>query len=360
VLVAYLFRSGEIKLRHRGAYAESENSIDLFIKPSLYEAVTIEQSLVLDTETVTKASEIARKLFTDYPPATLRELADHIRKNLGVWKNAIATYQENVSHDPALYPGVPEMAEILAIIQGLIKQNQDDELITTVGSQAALLLHAADQFKKIDAFYQNQVRIWREAQRTCAKASLVAGQFDSVPEFGEAYRSICTILADKNPYDRIKDLGPAIASLDHIQEKALVESRKKVQAKVAELRETVTPICAELSLSPEETYKVKTRLNHLYEQAAKEANLAQLEIMMTQGSQAAYNDAVTVLQSFRQTPKQDNTSDPIRERPTENVRLTGLTDMKTLSSTAEVDRFVEQLRNKLKQKIAEGKLIKIE
>ena len=163
----------------------------------------------------------------------------------------------------------------------------------------------------------------------------------------------------------------------------MVESRDKALAKIDGYRDSLTPECEQLKLSPEKTYEVKSKLNRLHDQCAHEVNLSQLEMVIASGAESAFNDALNALISLRQTAQQpkieptgSRDNDPrtvsavkpetaayketVYEKQVETVRIISLLSMKEIETPAEVDATVEELRSRLKRFIAQGKKIRLE
>ncbi|HPX47903.1 MAG TPA: BREX system P-loop protein BrxC, partial [Treponemataceae bacterium] len=139
VLIAYLFRQGEVLVWHNSGYPEPAACIDLFIKSSLYDKVRIEKAVGIEDAVLENVTKTVQTLFIDYPPATMRDLAQHIRKELGNWQQNVRSWKETTLHNPASYPGTETLKEIGLKIAELMKCTLDTDLITTFNSESEAL-----------------------------------------------------------------------------------------------------------------------------------------------------------------------------------------------------------------------------
>lgn len=387
-LLALLFRADEIKL-FKGGFLEPSKALDCFIKPSLYDAVSISRSRVLGQEVLDAAQEAARALFQDFAPATTRELAEHVRKHLAAWQARLRDWQKLIEHDPKQYPGVGAMQSIMDFAQGLKQISLAEELVETLAAKSAELSAVYAEYKRIAEFYGNQIGIWRKAQKLLEAIKPSRTQLEHEPSAKEAISRLESILGQAEPYDRIKDLAPAMDLVQKALDAAIQATRHALKAAIDEYRDQLTPLCDELGLSPEENYTVKERLNHLYSRAPLETSLAGLELLRSTQVDLAYNHAIKTLQEFRQAKaaveakKAEAKKEPVSptgaeiaaERPpkspapvaksvqapviTEALAAKDLIGGREIRTTGDVDQLVEQLRAALKKKLAEGKLIRI-
>jgi hypothetical protein len=375
VLVAYLFRQGEVKIRHGGKYMEPSACVDLFVKSSLYEKVTIERCRVLDNEILEAAGIVAHAMFDEYPPTTLRELSKYIKDHLAKWEQNLRSWRETVQHDTSMYPGIALLKELHDTVTRLQKISLDDELLTAIKDEKDDLVRCALSYHTLESFFSGQIRLWREAARIYNQAKPFAERLSGKAGFMDAFSLVGAILSDSEPWAKIKDLSPLANTLEKIQEAAMVESRAAAIAKVDAFRESLTPECEQLKLSPEKTYEVKAKLNRLHDQCAHEVNLAQLEMVIVSGAESAFNDALNALISQRQTAQQPKSEprtvsavkpetvaykDTVYEKQVETVRIASFLSMKELDTPADVDTVVEELRSRLKRFIAQGKKIRLE
>jgi hypothetical protein len=390
VLLALLFRSDEIKL-FRGSYLVPSNALDCFIKPSIYDSVSISRSRVLDQEILAAAQALAQSVFQDFAPPTIRELADHVRKHLGIWQAKLKDWQKLVEHDPKQYPGVSTIQAILDYILPLIQMSLADELIETLAVKKAELESIYADYKRIAEFYGNQITVWRKAQKLLEAIKPNRTHLEQDSTAATSIARLESILGDTQPYDRIKDLVPAFDIVQHALDAAIQAACETLKKTIDDYRDQLTPLCDELGLSPDENFKVKERLNHLYSRAPFESNLASLELLRTTQVDLAYDYAIKTLQDFRDakakiqtriqepsnagaiagikpgvvypsdtTPPRAVAETPLRAIPVLTMKARDLIGGKDVSSTDEVESLVAKLRATLKQALAQGKRIRIE
>jgi hypothetical protein len=390
LLLALLFRADEVRL-FRGSFLEPSKALECFIKPSLYDSVSISRSRVIGQEVLAAAQSLAQSLFQEFAPATTRELADHVRKHLGGWQARLKDWQKLVEHDPKQYPGVSTIQSVLDLILPLSQMTLADELVEAVAAKQAELEAVHSDYKRIAEFFSNQISIWRKARKLLDAIQPNRAQLEEDERAATALSQLESILGDAKPYDRIKDLAPAIDVVQQALEAAIHTARDALKKTIDEYRDQLTPLCDELGLTPEESYKVKEKLNQLHSRAPLESNLASLELLRTAQVNLAYDNAIAILQVLREaktvaaakkqetgkttiradgigftaeTPSgQKDTSFPDKvKKPAilvESLQAKDLITPQEIRTTVEVDHLVEQLRAKLKKKLAEGKVIRI-
>lgn len=361
VIIAYLLQQGKILIQHNGRYVEGTACIDLFIKPSLYDKVQIEKAIELDHEVLDKAFETVRSLFIDYPPTTTHELAQHIRSNLNTWQQKLKSWKDTISIDPASFPSSAVLQKIFDKILDLLKESLDTNLIDIFSKKSTELIDMGEEYRKLESFHTNQIRIWRESMLLLQKVTPVKYMLIDQDGFTKAYDTIHGVLNEPSPWDIIKNLGPANQTVIQSYENELTRIRERAQGKIDEFREALEPECITLALDPDKKYSVKSRLNQLYDQCKDEKNLSTLHTIFIYEAEKAYNTGLEVLQRIRHSSiKPENVSTPADEKFLEHVKIVELFNFISLETPAEVDAFVEDLRSKLKRYIAQGKIISLE
>ena len=266
-----------------------------------------------------------------------------------------------------------------------------DELVETLAAKKAELESTYADYKRIAELSGNQISVWRKAQKLLEAIKPNRAELEQDGTVVASIVLLESILGDAKPYDRIKDLAPAIDSLQHALDAAIQAAREALKKTIDEYRDQLTPLCDEVGLNPEENFKVKEKLIHLYNRAPLESNLASLELLRTTQVDLAYDYAIKTLQDFRdakaaleakkreaeKTPKVAGGAGSVAETPggqkgaslpehankptvlVESMQAKDLIGSQEIRTTADVDRLVEQIRAMLKKKLAEGKRIKI-
>jgi len=300
-------------------------------------------------------------------------------------------WQKLVEHDPKQYPGVSTIQAILDLILPLSQMTLADELVETLVAKKSDLESVYSDYKRIAEFYGNQITVWRKAQKLLETIKPNRAQLEQDDTAATSIAQLESILGDAQPYDRIKDLTPALDSVQQALDAAVQAARNALKKNIDEYRDQLTPLCDELGLSPEENFKVKEKLNHLYSRAPLESNLAGLELLRTTQVSIAYDYAIKTLQDFREAKAAEEArrqeaekikannggvgfaaetsgghkGTPIPEhvsKPTvlvESMQAKDLIGSQEILTTTDVDRLVEKIRTTLKKKLAEGKRIKI-
>ena len=377
VLVALMFRLDEVKL-FKGGYIELNRAMDCFVKSSLYNSVSVTLSRKIADDTLAGAQALAKGIFVDFAPGTARELAEHFRSHFRLWNVRLSDYLRSVEHEPSRYPGVDMAREIQSLIKPFLQTSQNDELIETLNAKSAELKTASEHYSLIDGFFGNQITLWREAQKLLEEIKPNREKLQEDAEVSTAISLIEAITGDVAPYNRIKDLSAAIKSIEAKIDTMVEEAREGLRAKLEEYRNRLTPLCEELKLSPENSYTVKAKLNQLLSQVDNEINLSRIELMGSALAEKAFDDAIVVLQAFRNASAPKNAipesktnvsgeqarSQPVfaaeKPQPVEIVHFQDLIGRQELRTTEDVDRFVNSLRATLKQKLAQGKRIRLE
>jgi hypothetical protein len=300
VLLAFMLRFDEIKLM-KGSSVTFEKAADYLVKSSLYDGVSVVKNRIIGEATIQAAKTLAGEIYSDFAPSGTRELAEFIRERFRKWDNNLSDNLRTTEHDPDAYPGIKDMKDIKDTIKSLVSITQNTELIESFASKDAELKAAAETYGMIDEFYSTQVTAWRNARQLMNLANPNRATLSIDKDVAAAFKTVSEILDMKAPYKLVKDMAPAVLIIKKAIDETTEKARKELQAKVDRFREELNPLCKDMYLTPEDMYLVKEKLNHLYNQAEQESNLAQLDLMTNTLAEKAYDDAITVLQGIRKS-----------------------------------------------------------
>ena len=254
-----------------------------------------------------------------------------------------------------MHPGSHEIKEALKYINKvLLAQNDNIALVNTICDLEDDLLDTKDDMINVKNFYQSQIKLYDNALNL--KHDVMDYEKDylyEIPAIKDAIERIndITKISNNFKYNRIPGLNDCIST---IQE----ERNKVIDAKKAELNDLVDSCLNEVHLKADNEDKLKAELNnaiHQFDSRKQEISrlnsLVQLDAKkntMTALKDNIINKMDRILNTDENThvdPVQP--VKPVKPKKVRQVQRAVVFNQANLSSKEDIDRYVQNIKNKL-------------
>ena len=200
---------------------------------------------------------------------------------------------------------------------------------------------SAEDMEEIETFFKSQRTIFDAARKLQRDLHNEIDYFAADVEANEKIREISDILAMAKPYARIKDLTDLMQGVRTAYDKLLTEKRKYVQGIITECMSQVHTLAGGDSRVNEQVRQSDARFTEYKQRVGGATSLTVLDATITQSLN--YKDQIMVQIESKLNYK----AAPPPPQKIVKIRRDVLFPFKTLTSSEEVDQYLDEIRKKL-------------
>lgn len=301
----------------------------------------------------------------------LRESRDFLRELLGVMdvprdENGLIrfvteTFEERQEHyrqllaeyDKGRYPQREVLKAALEMAESVLSQRRDNvALMTRMLQQRDDLLDSGEDMEDIETFFRTQRPVFDNAGQELERISRERDYFEGDADALGALREMASILGMEKPYGRIGELPELTARVK-------ASYGKLMEAKLLEVAENIRQCLEEIHLAekgtPLEGKEIMRQAENQYRQkqaAAESADtLTQLDAIIAQAQnlrRVTCNRLLALVEPAVPPQKPDRLEKPAAPAVVRMSRRE-LCGPRQLKSREEIDRYVEEIREKLRR-----------
>ncbi len=370
-LVARLFKLQEIKLQYGAEYLDAtDKEIPNYLtKRTEIEKLVIIKRILVAAELLLRARNIGRNVFdhsalSQDEDGLMRQLKELMAQEIGEINAAISRYQHGK------YPGKAALASCLDILKKIAEVKVAVEFFKTLVEKEAELNTAILEVKKVKGFFNNQLPHFEKA----VKMLYIYKDNETYvldKEINDTVDKVRAIVENPNPYSEIMQLPVLVAKFNERFAQLLQENcqpiKARIQADYAQVKEEL------LKYDLKNSFKEQIRkpFEDLIEKLDAVNNFYKAIAMQTESEILKLRSFDKILAAVRPvappapaTPGGGATkTPPVVEQPprfTQHLKVAELVGIAPLLTTeAEVDRFVDEFRNKIKSYIRANKNVKL-
>ena len=279
-------------------------------------------------------------------------LVAYITKEFNTEKFSLEEMDKN--NNTLMHPGSHEIKEALKYVNKvLLAQNDNIALINTICDLEDDLLDSKDDMANVKNFYQSQIKLYDNALKL--KHDVMDYEKDylyEIPEIKDAVDKISDITKISNnfKYNRIPELNDCISTIQD-------ERNKVVDAKKKEVLDLIDSCLNEVHLKADKEEKLKVELNNAIHQFdSKKQDISRLNSLVALD---AKKNTITDLKDniINKMDRILNTTDihvepvqpvkPVKAKKVRQVQRAVVFNQANLSSKEDIDRYVQNIKNKL-------------
>lgn len=280
-------------------------------------------------------------------------LVAYITKEFNTEKFSLEEMDKN--NNTLMHPGSHEIKEALKYVNKvLLAQNDNIALINTICDLEDDLLDSKDDMVNVKNFYASQIKLYDNALKL--KHDVMDYEKDylyEIPAIKDAIERIndITKISNNFKYNRIPELNDCISTIQD-------ERNKVIDAKKAECNDLVDSCLNEVHLKADNENKLKMELNNAIHQFdSRKQEISRLNSLVQLD---AKQNTITALKD-NIIDKMDrilNTNDdthvdtvqpvkPVKAKKVRQVQRAVVFNQANLSSKEDIDRYVQNIKNKL-------------
>lgn len=374
-IVAKLLKEQKIKLKLNGEFLEADDVnkvVDAITKSTEVDKVIINKKIKVDVVLIRTIKNICLDVFgkinlPDDEDGLAKEIREKINKKIEEINLYINKYENKK------YPGKSLFQKGLNIFKDILENKDNLSFFTTFKDKEEDLLNWVDDVAYAIAFFDNQVKIFDNGLEVSKKCSENKDYLSD--ELGQEVKKLDEILHDPIPYKKIRNIIDIVNVIEKgfqiiIDEKSLNAKEKiKIDFDYCILK------AKQYGVSNETGEMIKAYYNNLISKINEYTDIFKIDASITQSNNRKdyYENIINkeIDEYQRKIKEEVNKGGTIKEpTPTEpekpvqkvieTVSVSRLVTIKSLKTEADIDVYIGELKNKLKQIIRDNKEIEIE
>jgi len=261
--------------------------------------------------------------------------------------------------DTGNYPGKEEISKALGVVRPLLACDESDKIIERFNLKKDDLLDLSETYHNLEQFYEHQKPTWEKLLSSYQRFQMNSLELERNERAAPALKRMHEILNAPAPYGIIHEAEGLIHTVGEVNTGLITRRRAEVIAKVdehiAEITNGLDAAKGDEALRSKCLGPVK-RLRQQVEQMDSIAHLAQAE----QEAVKAIDASMTEIEKFvRQTPSGEKDTLKPKVKPRCIIKPTELVGATYLETQDDIEKFLDELKKKLKEAIDSGKRIQI-
>ena len=366
-IVARLIQAQRVTVKHSGQTIQPNDYhlVDYLRKKSEIGQTNISIRETIPARKMKQVKDILKDYFDIMDiPADEDGLVNCIVEHFNNEKENLEKMQSN--NDSAIHPGASEIDEALSYVNKVLLAKDDNiALVNTICDLEDDLLDSKDAMRDVENFYKSQINLYNNASET--RKNVIYHEKDylyDIPVVREAVDQITDIIkiTDNYRYNRIPQLNDCISVIK--EEKAKVVATKK-----EELNDLIDSCMFEVKYKADSSVKLKDILDS----AKRQFNTKKDEINRLTDLVAldAKKNAITNLKdkimsdmdkvlNQKEVSKRDEPVTPKKKKKqVRQLQRAVVFSQANLSSAADVERYLANIKNRLLSYINDDEEIEI-
>jgi len=351
LLLAHLAVLREIEFVKGGVLAHSQIYSEIK-QTNSRRAVTVQRRQAPPEPHLREARRIGRDFFGAMGIEEEDPLAHLLRVGLQDWRDTLNTYRPLA--ETGDYPGIAEINAVLNLTKPLASDTESGRLISAVANASDDLVDAHDDIRELREFYQGggQKAVWERLLNARQEFSGNRSQLVDDADAASAIAEIDRILAAPAPYGMLANADTLIQTVKAVNDALIETTRKDAKEFIDQRVAYVADQAGDLTEHPDYP-TIIARVSGLGGQVLQETSLGSIYLLREQVADKT-SEAIQALDKIRE----QGSKKPPPSRRTRVVRVGDLAPP-LIDSDADADAFIEKLRGRIKDAIANNERVQI-
>ena len=358
LLLARLIMAGEVQCVSGGAAIPKDKLYEALTSQRKWRNIMVLQRARSKPEDVMKARELGRDVFSEMGPEGEEALVEFLKGRLEEWREKLGWYRALA--DTGSYPGAEDIAESLSLLNMLMAPQDSTRFLAQINERGSDLRDLADVFHDLDHFYEHQRPMWDKLRKASSRFELNRMELERDDFAGAALRRMGEILLAPSPYELLKEAEGLIRAVSEVNEELLSARRAQALATIAEQTAVVRAEVSTAGGGDALKTTCLTPLDNLAKQVSTHESLAHIDQAASEAVRLK-DKALTRIERYltRKAEEGKVAQDKPAIRPRRVVSPVKLVKSAYLESQADVDAFLDDLREELTAALARNERIEI-
>lgn len=349
-LVARLAAEQKISIRYGGAIVgrTERRLVDYLRKKSEIDKAVVVRRVVPSEDLMRKSIAFLREyLGVMDVPSDEEGLISFVTDTL---ESKQGHYQKLLDEDyaKARYPEKEAVTAARDLMQEILGQRRDNvALLTCIVQKQDDLLDSLEDLEDVEAFFKSQRAVFDSARKQLEALRAERDYFAADPEAQEILKTISEILNLQKPYSRIGELPELISDVKRKYQNLIGQKKDEVNETIRQCMEDVHQLAGEARDARELLRQADSHFLDKRRVVEEAAGLTVLDAMITQLLNYTKTQCKR-LESLIAVPEEAPSKSSAKPQKITTLRRYDLCTAKRLRSDEEIDRYVEEIRQKLK------------
>lgn len=354
LLVARMFRSGDLDLILDGARQEPKGMVTPLTQPRQWRNIKVNQRVRVNETQLKQAKEAGKEIFGQIGPDSQEQLAGFLRSRFSGWKQQLESFKRLA--DTGRYPGGEEIAQALALLDQVLKIQDSYELVLQVIKSKDQLLDISEDLQELQDFYSNQISTWEELLKSMDRFRPNRNILEQYAEASGAMQNLQSIYESKCPYNQIKNIKNYISQVEEVNQQALQEERESALASldgtIEQIKQLLDQAEAEADLRNQSLYPVQ----QIRQKIENESSIPDIRVLQSQAAERFIEARDLIAQKTSPDPDPDPNPKP---KKVKQISLANLGTKSVLESEEDVNAYLEKIRKTLLEAIKQEQRVVI-
>jgi hypothetical protein len=373
-VVAKLFKEQKIKLRLNGEFLEVDSAnkvVDALTKGTEVDRVIINKKVKVDEVLIRVVKNICLDVFgrinlPDDEDGLAKVIKDRINAKIDELKGYISKYGSKK------YPGKSLFEKGINILKEIMENKDNLSFFTALKNKEEELLDWVEDISYAYAFFENQINIFDKGLEDSNRCHENKDYLNE--SLIQELKSLDDILHDPIPYKRIRNIIDIAQNIEKGFNAIIQEKKDNAKTKIKNDFEYCLLKSNQYGVSSKTAELIKTFYNNLVSKIDEYTDIFKIDASITQSNnQKEYYEKFInkEIEEYKkkkeEESKKDTTiADPPIVQPTpipkkvEKVSVSKLVAIKSLKTENDIEIYIRELKNKLKNIINDNKEIEIE
>lgn len=349
-----LYASGVIQFVKGGSKIPKERVFESISPSRQWNAITIVPKISVDSESIRKAKDLGRELFTKVGPDNEEGLALFLREHFADWSDSLSAFKALA--DTGNYPGGKEIEEGMRIVRDFSSSLEPNELVGRFLSKRDELLDFNENFVNVRNFYKTQKPMWEKLRQAFEEFKYNALQLNQIEEAKAALERINNILNAPAPYSLIKDAQGLITSVSAKNKELLETKRAEVQSAIKKNIHVVKAEIQSHSMPDSQANALLAKFDNITTSIEQEKSLAHLDQLLN-FSETTKESLLKEIEKWVSSQSTPSPGEPEKKvKPRVVVKLAAISSKSILENETDIDDFLNALKASLLKEVQDHRI----
>lgn len=365
-IVARLIQAQRVTVKHSGQTIQPNDNhlVDYLRKKNEIGQTNISIRETIPARKMKQVKDILKDYFDVMDiPADEDGLVAYIVKSFNDEKIHLEQLKEQ--NDSAIHPGASEINEALSFTNKVLLAKDDNiVLVNTICDLEDNLLDSKESMEDVEKFYATQIKLYDNASKIKLNVIYEKDYLYDIPVVKKAVDQITDIIkiTDNYRYNRIPQLNECISIIEE-------EKSKVVASKKEELNDLIDSCMFEVKYKADSSVKLKGILDsakHQFDTKRDEVNRMSDLVALDAKKNAITNlkdkimsDMDKVLNQKEVSKRDEPVTPKKRKKQVRQLQRAVVFSQANLSSAADVDRYLANIKNRLLSYINDDEEVEI-
>jgi len=359
ILVARVLVLGEIQLVMNGAPLAIDKVYENASAPRKQRSISVVRRKITDPKVLQQCRNLGKDVFSDMGPDSEDGLFEFLKAKCQSWQSSLSNYKALA--DTGNYPGRDEITGGLTLLKAVLAADEPGKFIERFFENKAALLDLSEEFHDVDHFYQHQKPTWEKLRKAHGRFGLNRLELERDQNSCPALGRMREILAAPSPYELVHEAEGLISTVDAVNTGIVTARRDEALARIGELHSQVAKEVATAGDDAGLRQACLAPLDSLRGSVERQESVAHIS-QAVQEAERALDAALTKIDEFLRKKQKEETGggEPVVVvKPRKEIKPSTLVPSTYLETQEDINSFLETLRRRLEEAIANGERVQI-